>query len=135
MVHRLLAKSEQNIVEGGLTCLRTCRTFQRSGQGGLLKETRNGHCGGRGASVVEKLYTADEIGERLGFTAETILEWARRGDLESVRIGRHRRFRESVVLRFIERHRDHNVVPLDERREPAGGSSTFEYRRQSSVDS
>jgi excisionase family DNA binding protein len=63
--------------------------------------------------LVEKLYTAEEIAERLGFTADTILEWARRGELESVRIGRHRRFDEQTVKRFIERHREQNVIPLE----------------------
>jgi excisionase family DNA binding protein len=81
--------------------------------------------------LVEKLYTAEEIGERLGFTAETILEWARRGELESVRIGRHRRFRESVVKRFIERHRDANVFPFER---PEMAEDQRPMRRCSSVD-
>jgi excisionase family DNA binding protein len=58
------------------------------------------------AHAVEKLYTAQEVGERLGFKAETILEWARQGKLESVHIGRYRRFREPVIEYFIEQHRE-----------------------------
>jgi excisionase family DNA binding protein len=46
--------------------------------------------------VNHRLLTAREVAERLGFSTETILRWARRGELPAIRLpGGAIRFRES----------------------------------------
>jgi excisionase family DNA binding protein len=50
--------------------------------------------------------TARQVAELLnGVPAATVHAWARSGYLPSIKIGRHRRFVRSDILRFIESRR------------------------------
>jgi PTS system nitrogen regulatory IIA component len=55
--------------------------------------------------VNERLLTARELGELLGFAAGTIVDWAERGDVPAFKVGGRLRFRESEVLEWLERRR------------------------------
>lgn len=49
---------------------------------------------------MDRLLTADELGERLGMKTEWV--WAQaRGPIPHVRLGRYRRFRESAVEEWL----------------------------------
>ncbi len=60
---------------------------------------------------VERLLTARELGELLGFAAGTIVDWAERGDVPAFKIGGRLRFRESEVLAWLEERRLAAVRP------------------------
>lgn len=62
--------------------------------------------------MIEQHYTTREIAELLSVHTETVLRYAQRGELRSVRIGRDRRFAESAVREFLERRTEARVVPL-----------------------
>lgn len=53
----------------------------------------------------ERLLTARELGELLGFAAATVVDWAEAGSLPCFKIGGRLRFRESEILAWIEERR------------------------------
>jgi excisionase family DNA binding protein len=55
--------------------------------------------------VIERLLTAAEVAEIVGFTADTIVDWAEAGKIPAFKLGRQWRFRESEILAWIEEHR------------------------------
>jgi excisionase family DNA binding protein len=55
--------------------------------------------------VSERLLTARELGELLGFSASTIVDWSERGEVPSFKLGGRLRFRESEVLAWLEARR------------------------------
>jgi nitrogen PTS system EIIA component len=55
--------------------------------------------------VTERLLTAREIAELLGFAAGTVVDWAERGDVPAFKLGGRLRFRESEVLAWLEERR------------------------------
>jgi excisionase family DNA binding protein len=54
---------------------------------------------------VDELLTADEVAELLHITRSTVSDYARRGVLPSIKLGRHRRLVRSDVADAIERLR------------------------------
>ena len=56
-------------------------------------------------SRLDELMTADEVAELLHIPRSTVSDYARRGVLPSVKLGRHRRFVRSDVADAIERLR------------------------------
>jgi PTS system nitrogen regulatory IIA component len=55
--------------------------------------------------VAERLLTASELGELLGFASGTIVDWAERGEVPAFKVGGRLRFRESEVLAWLEERR------------------------------
>jgi PTS system nitrogen regulatory IIA component len=55
--------------------------------------------------VSERLLTARELAELLGFAAGTVVDWAERGDVPAFKLGGRLRFRESEVLAWLEERR------------------------------
>jgi excisionase family DNA binding protein len=55
--------------------------------------------------VSERFLTARQVGELLGFSASTIVDWAEAGRIPAFKIGGRLRFRESEVLAWVERKR------------------------------
>ena len=55
--------------------------------------------------MTERLLTARELAELLGFAAGTVVDWAERGDVPAFKVGGRLRFRESEVLRWLETRR------------------------------
>ncbi len=55
--------------------------------------------------MTERLLTARELADQLGFSASTIVDWAEAGDLPAFKIGGRLRFRESEVLAWLEEQR------------------------------
>jgi excisionase family DNA binding protein len=55
--------------------------------------------------VTERLLTARELGELLGFSASTIVDWAEARTLPCFKLGGRLRFRESEVLAWLEEQR------------------------------
>ena len=53
----------------------------------------------------ERLLTARELAELLGFSASTIVDWAERGQLPAFKIGGRLRFRESEMVAWLEEQR------------------------------
>lgn len=53
----------------------------------------------------ERLLTAREVAELLGFSASTILDWFESGRLPGFKLGRAVRFRLSEIEEFIEQSR------------------------------
>jgi excisionase family DNA binding protein len=53
----------------------------------------------------ERLVTARELGEQLGFSAGTIVDWAEAGKIPSFKIGGRLRFRPSEVEPWLEERR------------------------------
>ena len=53
----------------------------------------------------EPLLTARDLGELLGFSAATIVDWAEAGKVPAFKIGGRLRFRESEVLAWLETQR------------------------------
>jgi excisionase family DNA binding protein len=64
--------------------------------------------------VIERLYTAAEIGEALGFSAGTIVDWSERGELPAFKLGGRLRFRESEVLDWLEERRQGTQAPAND---------------------
>ena len=56
-------------------------------------------------STLDELLTTDEVAELLNIPRSTVSDYARRGVLPSVKLGRHRRFVRSDVDDAIERMR------------------------------
>ena len=65
----------------------------------------------------ERLLTASELAERLGFTAGTIVDWVERGGMPAFKVGGRLRFREKEVLAWLETQRlngpgtEENLLP------------------------
>lgn len=59
----------------------------------------------RGSAVSERLMTARELADLLGFSASTIADWSERGDVPAFKIGGRLRFQESEVLEWLEERR------------------------------
>jgi len=55
--------------------------------------------------VMERLLTARELAELLGFAAGTIVDWAERDELPGFKVGGRLRFKESEVVRWLEDRR------------------------------
>ena len=55
--------------------------------------------------MTERLLTAVELGELLGFQSGTIQDWAEAGTVPAFKIGGRLRFRESEVLDWLETKR------------------------------
>jgi excisionase family DNA binding protein len=53
----------------------------------------------------DRLVTAAELGETLGFTAGTIVDWAERGTISAFKLGGRLRFRESEIHQWLEEQR------------------------------
>ena len=53
----------------------------------------------------ERLLTAAEIADLLGFAAGTIVDWAERGQIPAFKLGGRLRFHESEVLAWLESQR------------------------------
>lgn len=53
-------------------------------------------------SGLDELLTAEEVAELLHFPSSTVSDYARRGVLPSIKLGRHRRFLRSDVEDAIE---------------------------------
>jgi excisionase family DNA binding protein len=56
-------------------------------------------------SGLERLLTARELAELLGFSAATVVDWSERGEVPSFKIGGRLRFRESEVADWLEERR------------------------------
>jgi excisionase family DNA binding protein len=56
-------------------------------------------------AVTEKLLTARELAELLGFAAGTIVDWAERDELPHFKIGNKLRFKPSEVEAWLEQQR------------------------------
>lgn len=55
--------------------------------------------------MTERLLSARELGELLGFAPGTIVDWAERGQVPAFKLGGRLRFRESEVLAWLEGRR------------------------------
>jgi excisionase family DNA binding protein len=55
--------------------------------------------------VTDKLLTARELGEYLGLSASTILDWWEAGRIPGFKLGQAVRFRSSEVEAWLEAHR------------------------------
>jgi excisionase family DNA binding protein len=55
--------------------------------------------------VTERLLTARELADLLGFAPGTVVDWAEAGTLPAFKIGGRLRFRESEVLDWLEARR------------------------------
>ena len=70
--------------------------------------------------MIEQHYRTREVAGLLAVHEETVLRLAQRGELRSVRIGNERRYPESAVREFLERHSERAksapVVALRRRR-------------------
>jgi excisionase family DNA binding protein len=56
-------------------------------------------------AVSERLLTARELADLLGFQAGTVVDWAEAGTVPAFKIGGRLRFRESEVLAWLEERR------------------------------
>jgi excisionase family DNA binding protein len=59
---------------------------------------------------LERLLTARELADLVGFSAATIVDWSERGELPSFKVGGRLRFRESEVEAWIEARRTRGDV-------------------------
>jgi excisionase family DNA binding protein len=55
--------------------------------------------------MTERLLSARELGEVLGFSASTIVDWAEADKIPSFKVGGRLRFRLSEVEGWLEEHR------------------------------
>jgi excisionase family DNA binding protein len=56
--------------------------------------------------MIEQHYRTREVADLLAVHEETVVRLAQRGELRSLRIGNERRYPESAVREFLERHAD-----------------------------
>lgn len=64
--------------------------------------------------MTEKLLTAREVAELLGFSSATIVDWVEAGRLPAFKVGGRLRFREREVLEWLEGQRvDPSQRPRD----------------------
>jgi excisionase family DNA binding protein len=57
------------------------------------------------APTAERLLTARELADLLGFSSSTVQDWSERGELPAFKLGGRLRFRESEVLVWLEERR------------------------------
>lgn len=55
--------------------------------------------------MIERLLTARELADMLGFSAATIVDWTEAGELPAFKIGGRFRFRASEVETWLEQRR------------------------------
>ena len=55
--------------------------------------------------MTERLLTARDLGQLLGFSPSTIVDWAEAGKVPAFKVGGRLRFRESEVLAWLETKR------------------------------
>jgi excisionase family DNA binding protein len=55
--------------------------------------------------VTERLVTARELADLLGFSASTVVDWAEAGKVPAFKVGGRLRFRQSEVFDWLERQR------------------------------
>jgi excisionase family DNA binding protein len=55
--------------------------------------------------TLDPLLTAAEVGELLGFSAGTVVDWAENDKIPCFKLGGRLRFRESEVLAWLEQQR------------------------------
>ena len=55
--------------------------------------------------MIEQLLTARQVGELLGFSAATVVDWAEAGKLPAFKVGGRLRFRLSEVEAWLEAQR------------------------------
>jgi excisionase family DNA binding protein len=72
--------------------------------------------------VTDRLLTAAELGELLGFAAGTIVDWAERGTIPAFKLGGRLRFREGEVLDWLEAQRLTRGRTPEERCQPTPSS-------------
>jgi excisionase family DNA binding protein len=78
--------------------------------------------------MTERLLTARELADLLGFKAGTIVDWAEAGKLPVFKIGGRLRFRESEVVVWLETKRagaGGEVAPVPFQSPAQGRSLTF----------
>lgn len=79
---------------------------------------------------VERHYTGQQLAELLGLDYETVLGKAQAGEIESVRIGRLRRFPESAVNAYLDRNRSSATDVVVELRRRLGTPTPPKKRRR-----
>jgi excisionase family DNA binding protein len=67
----------------------------------MRTDTLEAAAGRPGESLLDELLTASQLADSLQMRVSTIEEYARRGILPSIKLGRHRRFVRSEVDRAI----------------------------------
>jgi excisionase family DNA binding protein len=77
-------------------------------------------------TAADRLLTACEVAERLGFSTETVLRWHREGKLSSVSFGRAIRFHEDEIDRV-------SREGLEKEATPGRGASNHPGERRPSV--
>lgn len=71
---------------------------------------------------MERLFSVDEVAEKLGVFSGTVRRWCRDGEIEAYRIGRAYRIPESAVTAFLARmKRQLPIIPAEWRRRNATG--------------
>lgn len=65
-------------------------------------------------AFMEKIYTPEEIAERLQVQERTVYGWLRSGKLKGSKLGRLWRIRESDVVAFLEEAATTKRAPRDE---------------------
>lgn len=68
--------------------------------------------------MAERLLTARELGEHLGFKAGTVVDWFEAGEIPGFKLGGRLRFRLSEVEAWMEEHRGKADPQVDETRLP-----------------
>jgi excisionase family DNA binding protein len=71
-------------------------------KGGTFPTTAVRQAARPGMSRLDELLTADEVAELRHIPSSTVSDYARRGVLPSIKLGRHRRFLRSDVADAIE---------------------------------
>ena len=64
--------------------------------------------------MIERLLTARQLADLLGFSPATVVDWAEAGKLPAFKVGGRLRFRESEVEGWLE----HRRLETSSRREP-----------------
>jgi excisionase family DNA binding protein len=88
-----------------------------------------------GGALSDRLLTARELGERLGFKAGTIVDWFEAGEIPGFKLGGRLRFRLEEVEAWMEQHRGKadpyaDLIRLPERsnERPDGAAQTATVR-------
>ena len=64
--------------------------------------------------IEERLFSAEEVAERLGMSKYTVTEWIKAGRLKGVKIGKYWRVRESDLEAFIAHPPPVNMAAIQE---------------------
>lgn len=62
-------------------------------------------------SGLDRLLTAAEVADLLGFQPGTVVNWAERGEVPSFKVGGRLRFRQSEVVAWLEERRQPSPRP------------------------